>query len=279
MNAFKKYLIFGLVLFFSLDLSAIHWTDQQEKYIQRIWTNESGLPQNTIQALIQTHDGYLWIGTPSGLARFDGVRFTIFTKQNTPVLKNDDILALYEDSNKILWIGTDGGGLYSYQNGLWQKYSRKNGISNDHIRSITADWYGNLWIGTDYGLNCLNNEGVKVYTIDDGLLDNIITALNIDNSGRVLVGTLRGGLARFDQESIQIFDYKDGLGSPSIYSIHLDSRGNIRIGTFNGIYLLDQEQQFFDEIPETYGIPFTSILETNPVSIWAGTMVAGINSI
>ena len=276
MNTQKKLLIFGLVLLLSLDLYALGWTGQQEKYIQRIWNIESGLPQNTIQTLIQTHDGYLWIGTPAGLARFDGVRFTVFTKQNTPALKNDNILALYEDTNQVLWIGTDGGGLYSYQNKIWHQYSRKEGLSNDHIKAIVADWRENLWIGTEYGLNRLSNEDIKVFTIDDGLLDNIITVLNIDNNGHLLVGTLQGGLARINKESVQIFDQKDGIGNQAISSIHIDSNNNTRIGTFNGIYLLDQSADLFTEIPGTYSIPITSLVETEQGSIWAGTMAEGI---
>ena len=276
MDTLKKHLILGLVFFYSFDLYALDWLDHQEKYIQRIWTVESGLPQNTIQTIIQTHDGYLWMGTPSGLARFDGVRFTVFTKQNTPVLKNDNILALYEDTNQILWIGTDGGGLYSYQNKVWRHFSRKEGLSNDHIKAIVADWRGNLWIGTEYGLNRLSNEDIKVFTIDDGLLDNIITVLNIDNNGHLLVGTLQGGLARINRESVQIFDQKDGLGSQAISSIHIDSRGITHIGTFNGIYLLDQSSDFFTELPGTYHIPISSMVETEWGFIWAGTMVEGL---
>ncbi len=276
MSALKKHLIFGLVLFFSLDLYALDWTDQQEKYIQRIWTIESGLPQNTIQTLIQTQDGYLWIGTPSGLARFDGVKFTVFTKQNTPALKNDNILSLYEDSNKILWIGTDGGGLCSYQNGIWENFSRRNGLSNNHIRSIIADWKGHLWIGTDYGLNRMSGDDIKIFTIDDGLLDNIITTLNIDNTGGIWVGTLQGGLARIDQESIQVFDHKDGLRSLTISTIHIGSNRDIGIGTFNGVFLLDRTTNLFDEIPWTHDMPITTIVETNPGLIWIGTMVDGV---
>jgi len=276
MNAQKKYLIFGLVLLFSLDLYANYWPGQQEKYILRNWTIESGLPQNTIQSMVQTQDGYIWIGTPAGLARFDGVRFTVYTKQNTPSLKNDNILSLYEDYNQVLWIGTDGGGLCSFKNGKWQNYSMKNGLSNEHVRAIVADWQGNLWIGTEYGLNRLHNNEIKVFTIDDGLLDNIITALSIDYYGYLWVGTLQGGLARIEKEAVQIFDHKDGLESKTINSITVDSNGLILVGTFNGIYIKDQTADFFYELPRLYNIPITSILETNTGLLWAGTMVDGL---
>ena len=69
------------------------------------------MPQNRISCLKQTRDGYLWIGTWAGLARFDGVRFTIFDKVNTPELVDDAINALAEDTDGTLWIATAGSTL------------------------------------------------------------------------------------------------------------------------------------------------------------------------
>ena len=70
---------------------------------------ENGLPQNTVQAIIQTRDGYLWIGTQEGLARFDGLNFTVFDKENTPAFKSNDIRFLHEDQQGRLWISTSYG--------------------------------------------------------------------------------------------------------------------------------------------------------------------------
>src|SRR5262247_3504497 len=73
-----------------------------------IWTAaDSGLPQNTVRALLQSRDGYLWVGTLDGLARFDGVRFTVFNRGNSPGLPSNRITALYEDSAGGLWVGTE----------------------------------------------------------------------------------------------------------------------------------------------------------------------------
>src|SRR6185295_2656385 len=75
------------------------------------WEIEQGLPQSTVHAIAQTRDGYLWVGTQEGLARFDGLRFTVFDKRNTPEISHDFIRALLEGRDGSLWIGTMGGGL------------------------------------------------------------------------------------------------------------------------------------------------------------------------
>src|SRR5437868_4904612 len=81
------------------------------EYSHDLWQTEQGLPSNSIQAITQTPDGYLWLGTKGGLVRFDGVRFTVFDKINTTEIKSNDILALCVEHEGSLWIGTYGGGL------------------------------------------------------------------------------------------------------------------------------------------------------------------------
>jgi len=76
---------------------------------RQVWLSENGLPQNTVQAIAQTPDGYVWIGTQEGLARFDGVKFDIFDKQNTPALKSNDIRSLLAAHDGALWIATSFG--------------------------------------------------------------------------------------------------------------------------------------------------------------------------
>src|SRR6266851_4780509 len=74
-----------------------------------IWQREQGLPNNTIHAILQTHDGYLWLATEEGLVRFDGVHFKIFDTQNTREIASNQIQFLFEDKLGELWIGTAAG--------------------------------------------------------------------------------------------------------------------------------------------------------------------------
>jgi ligand-binding sensor domain-containing protein len=80
-------------------------------YSRRVWQTQDGLPQDTINALVRTKDGYLWIGTSSGLARFDGFSFTVFNHENTPALREESVYSLYCSRDGTLWVGTEGGGL------------------------------------------------------------------------------------------------------------------------------------------------------------------------
>src|SRR5918992_5757555 len=87
------------------------------QYVQDVWDTREGLPRNYVKALLQTRDGYLWIGTQAGLVRFDGARFTIYNSTNTPALRSHNIRVLVEDPQGALWIGTDGGGVVRLEHG------------------------------------------------------------------------------------------------------------------------------------------------------------------
>src|SRR5215469_14526035 len=87
------------------------------EYVHNSWRTEDGLPQNTVQTILQTSDGYLWLGTQEGLVRFDGIQFTVFNKANTRTFRLNDIRSLAQDRQGNLWIGSFGGGLIQYRNG------------------------------------------------------------------------------------------------------------------------------------------------------------------
>src|SRR5436309_1803541 len=82
-----------------------------------VWMADSGLPHNTVRGVVQSRDGYLWAATLDGLARFDGVRFTVFNKANSPGLSNNRITALHEAADGALWMGFEDGGVARYHHG------------------------------------------------------------------------------------------------------------------------------------------------------------------
>jgi len=86
-------------------------------YSITVWGITDGLLPFSVRAITQTADGYLWVGTFSGLCRFDGMRFTVFTASDTPGLLSDNIRTMHAGSDGILWLGTEGQGLLQYQRG------------------------------------------------------------------------------------------------------------------------------------------------------------------
>lgn len=91
-----------------------------------------------MQTITQARDGYLWLGTEDGLPRFDGVKFTVFNRQNTPALRNNYITALFESADGALWIGT-GDGLSRFQNGKLETFGEDEGLPIDNIRAVFLD--------------------------------------------------------------------------------------------------------------------------------------------
>lgn len=140
-------------------------------YLADSWTTQNGLPQNDVTQLIQTRDGYIWLGTNGGLVRFDGIRFTTFDSGNTPELRSNRILALAEDRDGTLWIGTQNGGLTSYSQGEFRNYSTKDGLPDESVFSIAADRFGNLWLSPG-GLVRLTDGRFTLYSTRDGLPTN-----------------------------------------------------------------------------------------------------------
>jgi signal transduction histidine kinase/ligand-binding sensor domain-containing protein len=112
----------------------------------------AAFPSMTVRAMVQTRDGYLWLGGYKGLARFDGVRLLWFTLANTPSLSADGISALREDRSGNLWIGTDDGGVIRYRGGEFTSFGPEQGLTETEVRSICERRDGTLWVGTRNGL-------------------------------------------------------------------------------------------------------------------------------
>lgn len=120
-------------------------------YFTRTWQVEQGLPQNKVTAVVQTRDGYLWVGTYCGLARFDGVRFTVFDDINTPELRSSRITSLFEAADGALWIGTESGEVSRYKDGHFAAVPLRPNWGGGKIYGITADTANDVWLVNEAG--------------------------------------------------------------------------------------------------------------------------------
>jgi ligand-binding sensor domain-containing protein len=180
------------------------------RYQQFVWLEEHGLPQNTVIAMLRTRDGYLWVGTEAGAARFDGARFTVFDHGNTTEFKGSVIKALLEDRAGNLWLGADTGGLNLYQDGRFSHFTTKDGLPNDQVAALLEDREGTIWVATTGGLARFRDGRFTIYTTREGLPDVFIQALAEDNEGGLWVGT-RNGLARLKDGRFSVYTTHEGL--------------------------------------------------------------------
>jgi ligand-binding sensor domain-containing protein len=287
------------------------------QFTHEVWLTENGLPQNTVHSIAQTRDGYIWIGTEEGLARFDGVRFTIFDKQNTPQLKSNYIRALLADRQGALWIGT-AEGLVRMLNGKFTMFTTNEGLPSNTIQAIYEDREGNLWVATATGLGLFKGGGLTTfttkerliggsiqalfedtdgalwiatpygvgrvkdgtftnYTVRDGLGSNSVRAIQQDRDGRLWFASL-GGLTSFSRGRFTTYTTRDGLPNDRIISLHAAQDGGLLIGTAGGLCRFS-DGRFTSLNPGEALSTSTilSLLEDLEGNLWIGTESAGIN--
>lgn len=142
---------FGLILILSRAASSQSPPQSNRDFLITVWTTEEGLPQNSVNDICQTQDGYLWFTTMDGLVRYDGVRFTIFNKGNAPGLAGNRLLRLKEDADGALWISSENGGVTRYAQGVFKTLTTQDGLPHNRISRIQQDGRGGLQFQTRDG--------------------------------------------------------------------------------------------------------------------------------
>lgn len=237
-------------------------------YLHRIWTTEEGLPQNSVTTILQAQDGYLWLGTLGGLARFDGVRFTVFNTANTAAIKSNRIRTLYQDRDGSLWIGTEHGGLSRYSQGKFTNYSPGDGLPSDSILSLAGDGEGGLWVGTLMGLARFRNNKFTVYGSESGLPRSAIDAVFQDLRGNLWLGARGAGLIRFVAGRATIYGAESGLPS-DVTAIYQSRDGTLKIGVQAGLATFSEGHFSLQQLSENHHIGrIWSICNGNDGDIW-----------
>ncbi|HLP77764.1 MAG TPA: two-component regulator propeller domain-containing protein, partial [Candidatus Paceibacterota bacterium] len=157
----------------------------------QIWEAEQGLPQNTVTTLVQTRDGYLWLGTYSGLARFDGVHFTVFDDATTPGLSSSRVTSLFEADDGTLWIGHETGMVSRYRQGKFETVDLHADWPGGKIQEIVTDERGEVWLLSSTGAMMRLRDGM-ILTPETGRAPNLVCLARSTNgtvwvarSGRV----------------------------------------------------------------------------------------------
>ncbi len=244
-----------------------------EGYSRRIWQTQDGLPEEPVQALAQTPDGYLWIGTSGGLVRFDGAEMVVFNRENTSALRENSIFCLFVSKNGDLWIGTEGGGLVRYRQGTFRRFAGEEGLSNGFVRSVLEDSRGHFWVGTDDGLYRL--EGDRVARADGraGIPTIAVHDIREDSRGRLWVG----GSSLLMLDGGRTVEYPlEGGSSARVKSILQTRDGVLWVGTVSGLERLNAGATGrFSRVPEVSGT-VRVLREARDGVLWAGTIGEGV---
>ena len=236
-----------------------------------VWRQSQGLPQNSVKAILQTHDGYIWIGTKGGLARFDGVHFKVFDDRDQSQLRENEIWSLAEGNDNSLWIATYGGGVSVLKDGTWTIYTRKEGLSGDAVSELCKDRFGNIWIATDQGLSVFKDGKFTNYTVKDGLTSNTVRGLYEDSDGSIWIGTNKGGVHRFRDGKIIKETLSEIDSTAVVEEFCRDRSGHLWIATSRGLLRLDGDKRRLftsaDGLSSSFSI---TIYEDEEGNIWTG---------
>ena len=235
--------VFAAGLLTSLWIAPVHAQSYPTQYVTTNWQTEQGLPQNSVNALVQDHDGYLWIGTYGGLARFDGEHFKFFGSADLPGLGSVGITSLYESRSGGLWVGTAGGGLARLNHGVATTYTERDGLPSLFIHSIRGDPEGNVWINTSGGLARFAGAKLQAYPTHRG------------KAVREFYLRARDGSAwfRYGEEVLRFA--ADGsvatlnVGKPSVFLVNETRDGSVWIAARDVYRLVRYYQGVFSAVP------------------------------
>jgi ligand-binding sensor domain-containing protein/anti-sigma regulatory factor (Ser/Thr protein kinase) len=239
----------------------------------KVWRDLDGLPQNTVNAVAQTEDGYLWLATEAGLVRFSGRTFHTFNTESSQEFRTNSITALQAGKGNRLWVGTRNGLLLMHA-GSFQRFA-----AGEAIRTLALDETQQLWVGTNRGVFLWRDRQLqRIGTEQQTEGDRSVRALYARSTHQI-VGSSHGA---FRMQSGRQQSLHSALPSDSIRAILADRKGRVWIGAeANGLYLLHKGQ--LQRInAQSGGLSSSSVralLEDRHGNIWVGTMGGGLNRV
>jgi ligand-binding sensor domain-containing protein len=227
----------------------------------KIFSKKDGLPgeNEEIWSLTIDRSGKFWIGSIGGLSHFDGKKFIPFSLPESMVqnpkhmLSNTLIKKVIEDKKGIIWVVTDGNGIFKYNMGEFTHLTTKNGLTDNNAADIFEDSRGNIWIGTYYG--GVSKFSGKTYTnfTKEGIIEGEETYnFYEDSQGNVWFTAEGFGVYRYDGIAFKQYTTEDGLTSNVTQSIYEDNKGQIWFGSWQGLSIFDGEKFMNAKLKESW---------------------------
>ncbi|HYT31000.1 MAG TPA: two-component regulator propeller domain-containing protein [Thermoanaerobaculia bacterium] len=261
--------LLAMLWIFPAAANGLHPGTPLSQYGHDVWDSDSGLPQNSVDAIAQTQDGYLWLGTQEGLVRFDGVRFTVFDTRNTPALRDDWVHALRQTRDGTLWVGT-AEGLVSVREGRFPRESRKDELSTSNVLALFESRDGSLWVGTTRGIARRTGDRVRLFGEKEGAPAGAVLAIVEDRDGVLWIGS-RSGLSRFQGEGFVSVEAACERGG-AVLSLLPDPEGGLWVGTTKGLSHWDGHSLASETLPgAAAGAPVQALYRDGEGTLWIGT--------
>jgi signal transduction histidine kinase len=244
------------------------------RFISAQWTMDEGLPQSSVNSILQTKDGYLWLATFGGLTRFNGESFTVFNQSNTRDIRSDRVLKLYDDRSGALWFSTERG-FSRLKDGVVKTFTIVDETHEYSPLMMVQDSLGGIWISA-YGkpyrfydslflpvpvlkdsalaraavndprgvwiahrLELLRSIGDSIVLVKDFTSELKYSIQSVvefpENSGNVWLASTGDGVIRYVNGTIQRYTMEQGLPSNYMYGVYVDRSGNLWATGFNGI--------------------------------------------
>ena len=246
-------------------------------YISSQWSTANGLPANSVTDIIQTMDGYIYIGTYEGLVRFNGFDFTVLNRHSGSDYNFVSARILFQDGAGNLWVGSNGEGVSKLGASGNVSFVEADGIPNNSIRAFAEDNQGNIWVGTAGGVCYITPENAIVYPKTEESIDltnSLVEELFCDTSGRIWMCTTDSrGLYYFADNQFKRYTDFDYLGDYSVTCISQDIYGAFWFGLgAKGIFKMADgpaEKVVTNTITDTS--PLYQICHDTSGAMWFGT--------
>lgn len=242
------------------------------RYDIRPWQTDEGLPQNSVNAIAQTPDGYLWVGTQEGLARFDGVRFTVLDDPAAAYLKQSAIKALCVSRDGGLWIASESNGVTRMQDGVFTHYLKATGLPDNQIQCLVEGRDGKIWFGGETGLAYLQDGHFTNFSGNEMLHNNSIKALHEDAQGILRVATVTGLVSINGAGVVSTNNFGIGPIGGILKAVCVDRLGRLWLGGVDGLACWTDGKRGSYAANKTFPEKVTTVIQEDRLGqLWVGT--------